>query len=231
MDNVELLNGLQEIYHKPFIQNLKNTIRDYPDVDFSDALSLSQIASKNWLIDWLHWETCDGYLPGNGMIFIVGGRYGILAAMMFEERKYIFSGTSGFSKMKIRSFDIDPACAAIADSINKNPWVVEGWQFKASTQDMYQINYRGHHYKSLKEDGTTVELYEIPDVVINTSCEHLDDFDRWWNLIPTGMLCALQTNKSPDRVKSLDQFLEATNMTQIRYADELQQRFMIIGEK
>lgn len=225
MDNVELLNGLQEIYHKPFIQNLKNTIRDYPDVDFSDALSFDQIISNNWLIDWLHWETCDGYLPGNGMIFIVGGRYGILAAMMFEGRKYIFSNTNGFSKMKIRSFDIDPVCAPIADSINKNPWVDEGWQFKASTQDMYQINYRGHHYKTLKGDGTPIELYEIPDVVINMSCE--DDFNRWWNLIPTGILCVLQTNY----FESLDQFLEATSMTQIRYADEKYKRFMIIGEK
>ena len=32
------------------------------------------------------------------------------------------------------------------------------------------------------------------DLVINTSCEHLPDFDRWWKRIPAGQQVVLQSN-------------------------------------
>lgn len=241
MDNIELLNGLHEIYDKPFLSNLKNAIRNYPDVDFTDALSIGQIKSKNWLIDQLHWETCEGYLPGNGMVFILGGWYGTLAAMMLESRKYYMTSNTKFNKIKIRSFDIDPTCAPIADAMNKNPWVVDDWQFKASTADMYMINYVDYGYTTLRADGTSVMLRETPDVIINTSCEHLDHFDDWWKLIPIEKLCALQSNnyfESPDHVNcvsSIDEFLQQTQFTKVLYSGELDlekyTRYMIIGMK
>lgn len=241
MNNVDLLNGLQEIYDKPFIRNLKNTMRDYPDVDFSDALSLGQIKSKKWLLERLHWETCDGHLPGEGMVWILGGWYGTLAAMMFEDRKYVFSGPSFCSNMKIRSFDFDPECAAIADSMNRNPWVTEGWQFKATTKDMNQMNYTGYQYSTLRADGSPVELYETPDVIINTSCEHLLNFQYWWKLIPKRILCVLQSNNfhgpgdHVNCVDSLKEFELETNFSQVQFSGELEldkyTRYMIIGKK
>lgn len=245
MDNVELLNGLHEIYDKPFLSNLKNAIRNYPEVDFTDALSIGQIKSKNWLINQLHWETCDGYLPGNGMVFILGGWYGTLAAMMLEDRKYVCSSETNFKRIKIRSFDIDPECAPIADTINRTPWVMEGWQFKATTADMYTIDYNNYSYETLRANGTSVALQESPDVIINTSCEHLEHFNKWWKLIPNGKLCVLQTNDYYERnggpsdhvncVDDIDQFLEATEFTKVMYSGELElekyTRYMIIGKK
>ena len=193
MDNIELLNGLYEIYDKPFLSNLKTTIKKYPDVDFSDALSIGQIKSKNWLIDRLHWETCDGYLPGNGMIFIVGGWYGTLAAMMLEDRKYVFSSSSNFHNMKIRSFDWDPECAPIADSIN-NTWVQNNWQFKAITEDMYEINYNEHTWqvwsnknnrmsKPFKELSSDFNFVISPFIILTlffSKCEisDIDEFEK-----------------------------------------------------
>ena len=40
---------------------------------------------------------------------------------------------------KIKSFDVDPTCWKIAEIFNK-PWVVNDWQFKASTKDIFDIN-------------------------------------------------------------------------------------------
>ncbi len=241
MNNIDLLNGLHEIYNKPFIANLKNTMRNYPDVDFTDALSIGQIKSKSWLIAQLHYQTGEGYLPGDGMVWILGGWYGTLAAMMFEPCSYINVFSANFHNMKIRSFDIDPECAVIADSINKSPWVMDNWQFKATTKDMNQINYNGYQYSTLRADGSPVELYETPDVIINTSCEHLLNFQYWWDLIPEGMLCALQSNNFHGEeghvncIESLNEFELDASFSKILYSGELEfekyTRYMIIGEK
>jgi len=153
---------------KDLLWNIGTTLRKFPDIDLTDALSKGQLESKEWLINQLAWEANEGYLPGNGIVFIVGGWYGTLALMMLESKK--------FHDIKIRSFDIDPECADIADTMNRDPWVLNGWQFKATTQDMNQINYDQHTYTTLRADGTSVELCETPDVIINTSCEHLLNF-------------------------------------------------------
>jgi len=223
----------EEFNSTELLTNIGAVLRKYPNVDLSDALSKGQVESKWWLIDQLAWEANEGHLPGNGMVFILGGWYGTLALMMLESKK--------FHIMTIRSFDIDPACAPIADTMNKYPWVADDWQFKATTQDMNQINYSGHHYKTLRADGSSVELYDTPDVIINTSCEHLLNFNYWWNLIPKGKLCALQSNNfhggegHVNVVESLNEFLTETHFSQVLYSGELDlekyTRYMIIGRK
>jgi hypothetical protein len=40
-----------------------------------------------------------------------------------------------------RSFDIDETCADAADSLNRDPYVIEGWKFKATTSNIFEINY------------------------------------------------------------------------------------------
>lgn len=219
---------------KNLLMNIGAVLRKYPEVDLSDALSKGQVESKWWLIDQLAWEANEGHLPGNGLIYILGGWYGTLGLMMLESNKF-------HNKIKIRSFDIDPTCAEIADTMNKNPWVLDGWQFKATTADMYMINYVKHGYITRRADGTTVILNEIPDVIINTSCEHLDHFDDWWKLIPLGKLCALQSNNYFDVIDhvncvgSVDEFLQQTQFTKVLYSGELElekyTRYMIIGRK
>ena len=77
--------------------------------------------------------------------------------------------------------------------------------------------------------------------MINTSCEHINNFKEWYDKIPVGKIVILQTNNYfdlPEHVncsKSLDDFAEQTPMTEVLYAGELSlekySRFMRIGIK
>lgn len=208
--------------------NFGNALKKFPDINFVDALSYGQIKSKMWLIDELSKIT-----TSPGLTFILGGWYGILASMMFESNK--------FQELTIRSFDINPQCADIADTINRTPWVLESWKFKASTADMYNLNYNETIYETLRANKTSVKLIESPQTIINTSCEHLEKFDYWLSKIPSNKLIVLQSNNffnisdHINCVNSIEEFLEKTNFKKIFYSGELEfekyKRFMLIGEK
>jgi hypothetical protein len=150
---------------------------------------------------------------------------------MFDKARHKFD--------KIRSFDIDPMCYKVADTMNK-PWVIDGWQFKASTLDIHNISYPTE-YTTYRYNGTSQTLSESPDTIINTSCEHINNFDIWYNNIPDGKLVILQTNNFLEVEghincsTSLEEFAKQTPMTQIFYQGELPlekyTRYMRIGIK
>ena len=225
---VEILNGLAEIYDSPFLSNLKRAVRNYPNANFSDALSLGQVKSKKWLISELEKVHSD-----LGTVFILGGWYATLAALMFEN--------SNFNIEKIRSFDIDSTCANIADTINRTPYVMEGWRFKASTADMYKLDYDVTTYTTKRFNGTEETLQDSPDTIINTSCEHLEFFNIWWDRIPANKLIILQSNNfvtAKDHVNcvhTLEDFKLSAPMNEILFEGilELEEytRFMLIGRK
>ena len=230
-NTVKILNGLSEIYNDiPFISNLKIAMKKYPDVDFSDTLSLGQIRSKKWLIDTLYELNIN-----LGTIFLLGGWHATLAALMLESNKLNIG--------KIRSFDIDPICADIADTINRTPWVNEDWIFKASTADMYELNYHETTFLTRRANGTELELTEVADTFINTSCEHLEFYSDWYDILPTGKLVVLQSNdflSGKDHVNcvsSINEFKIQSPMSEYFYEGELYipeadyTRFMIIGTK
>ena len=188
-----------------------------------DAYSVGQLKSKTWLIE---------KLPSDlGVVFICAGWYGTLANLMFDNCREKFT--------KIRSFDIDPSCYSIADTINR-PWVIDGWQFKASTLDIHDIAYPTTH-TTYRANGTSQTLIEEPDTIINTSCEHIKDFDIWYSKIPEGKIVILQSNDFFDVaehincVSSLTEFSEQTPMTTVLYEGELPlekyTRYMRIGVK
>ena len=188
-----------------------------------DAYSVGQLKSKTWLIE---------KLPSDlGVVFICAGWYGTLANLMFDNCREKFT--------KIRSFDIDPSCYSIADTINR-PWVIDGWQFKASTLDIHNISYPTTHI-TYRANGTSQTLIEDPDTIINTSCEHIKDFDIWYSKIPEGKIVVLQSNDFFDVaehincVSSLTEFSEKTPMTTVLYQGELPlekyTRYMRIGVK
>jgi hypothetical protein len=188
-----------------------------------DAYSVGQLKSKIWLIE---------KLPSDlGVVFICAGWYGTLANLMFDNCREKFT--------KIRSFDIDPSCYSIADTINR-PWVIDGWQFKASTLDIHDIAYPTTH-TTYRANGTSQTLIEEPDTIINTSCEHIKDFDIWYSKIPEGKIVILQSNDFFDVaehincVSSLTEFSEQTPLTTVLYQGELPlekyTRYMRIGVK
>ena len=223
---VKILNGLEFLYSEnTVISQIKRTLNLYPETEESliDAYSIGQLKSKLWLIE---------NLPDNlGLVFICAGWYGTLASLMFQNAREKFD--------KIRSFDIEPECAKVADNLNRS-YVIDGWQFKASTIDILDIEYP-LTYTTYRRDMTKVQITEQPNTIINTSCEHIKNFDSWYTKIPQGILCILQTNdyfEIEDHIncsKSLDNLAEATPMSNVLFEGELPlekyNRFMRIGYK
>lgn len=74
----------------------------------------------------------------------------------------------------VTSFDIDPNVADIACKINK----LWHWHGKFTT---------------ITQDINTIQFTELPDIIINTSVEHIESRD-WFTNIPDGILVVLQSN-------------------------------------
>ena len=223
---IKILNGLEFLYPENVtISQIKRTLDLFPETEeyLIDAYSIGQLKSKLWLIE---------NLPDNlNLIFICAGWYGTLANLMFQKVSQKFN--------KIRSFDIDPGCAEIADNINR-PFVINGWQFKASTLDICTMEFPTT-YKTFRRNGTSLTLTEMPDTIINTSCEHITNFEQWFWRIPSRTLCVLQSNDFVDCdqhvncVSNLYKFADQTPLDKVIYEGELDcnkyKRFMRIGYK
>ena len=141
---------------------------------------------------------------------------------------------------KIRSFDIDKSVLDIAEKFNKK-WVKDDWKFKPATYDIHEINYTNFVYDVSRSNGEIVELVDKPDTVINTSCEHIENFSKWYNIIPQGTLLCLQSNdyfgiaEHVNCSTSLDEFDKITPMSETLYIGKIDfqkySRFMKIGYK
>jgi hypothetical protein len=81
----------------------------------------------------------------------------------------------------------------------------------------------------------------VPDTIINTSCEHIENFSKWYSKIPKGKLIILQSNdyfevkEHVNCSKSISQFSKTCPMTETLFEGELflpkYTRFMKIGFK
>jgi hypothetical protein len=150
-------------------------------------------------------------VPSN--IVIHGGWNGVLASLIFQ---------SIIKVDKIVSIDVDPVCEEIANTINRIE-EMKG-KFKSITCDMKEYRY---------------EFF--PDIVINTSCEHIsqDTYNRWLKNIPKGSLIVVQSNnyEIPEHIRiaeSLEEFKEQSNLIILSSSElelPLYKRYMIIGKK
>lgn len=195
------------------------------NIEYSvDCFSRGQLQSKLWLIDEL--KKTNQTL---GTVFLCAGWYATLAVMIFE---------NNFRVEKIRSFDIDSFCPAIAETFNK-PWVIDNWKFKSSIANIHDIDFDMFTYSVSRSNGTQCELTDAPDTIINTSCEHIVNFDNWYSRIPKGKLVVLQSNNYKaisdhvNCVNNLSEFEKQTPMTDLLFEGELDlstyTRFMRIG--
>jgi hypothetical protein len=132
-----------------------------------DAFWDGQISSKCWLVNKLLPHICG---PVN--VYIFGGWIGVLANMFLQHDK--------LEARTVRSIDLDPWCEKIADDLNKIH-EMNAWRFKARTADMSKYEY---------------EWELAPDVVINTSTEHISQsvYEEWYERIPAGTLIVAQGN-------------------------------------
>ena len=144
-------------------------------------------------------------------IVVLGGWYGVLSAMFFDDNRYEIG--------LIESVDIDPEVAKVAETLNAGA----GERFRAVAQDMYGLDYKTSR----------------PDLVINTSCEHIADLPAWLSLLPRGTKVLLQSNdyfSEPTHINcvaSLAAFETMAALREVRFSGELPTknytRFMLIG--
>ncbi|MCC6138538.1 MAG: hypothetical protein IT287_07885 [Bdellovibrionaceae bacterium] len=213
----------------PFISSLWNSIEKYPQAQWKTALSYGQLRSKEWLIEKANTTYQD---KSFSTAFLIGGWYGLLPALWKQQ--------SFCPIKKFRNIDSDESCLEISESVNKR-WVIDDWQFKATTADALHIDYTSTQLSVLKHNGERITLYETPDLIINTCCEHFSDLNAWLDRIPEGTNIILQSNNfssEPQHVScstSLENFLSKTKLSTVYYSGELPlneyNRYLIIGIK
>jgi len=204
----DLLRGVAAFTQSELVAALTRAFARHPDARLDEAFNHKQIASKMWARDRL-FSTLGGQFE---RIWIVGGWYGILAAILLDDRR--------FSIGEISSYDIDPSVEAVAATLNAKA-AAQG-RFQAVTADMYTLDYRSR-----------------PDLIVNTSCEHVGDVRGWLERLPAGTAVLLQSNDyfaEPEHINcmtSLSAFEQAARLTDVLYAGEFTlkkyTRFMLIG--
>ena len=228
-DNVwKLWTILSAQINTQFVAAFKNFFVNNTHFD-RDCFSRGQLKSKLWLVDELRKLKVNDL----GTVFLCAGWYATLATMLFEK---------GFKINKIRSFDIDPGCVDIAETFNK-PWFTDQWRFKSITQNIMDIDYNEHTWQSWSNANNRMSypITDVPDTIINTSCEHLPDFKGWYSKIPTGKLVIIQANdyhevdEHVNTYNTIEEFTASAPMTTVLFAGELElekyKRFMLIGRR
>jgi hypothetical protein len=210
----DLLRGVAAYTGSSVVAELARAITEHPSARFDIAFNHKQIASKTWARDKLY-ETLG---PRHECIWIVGGWYGVLAAILLDDAR--------LETGHVLSCDIDPEVAPIASALNRKAQR-EG-RFSALTGDMYDLDYSG---------STSTK----PSLVINTSCEHIADLGAWLRLLPKRMPVLLQSNnyaQEPEHINcmaSLEAFTAAAGLSEVMFAGELPlkryTRFMLIGRR
>jgi hypothetical protein len=235
-----ILNLANEMLNDEFIipVNLKKMINRFEGDALTDAFSRGQLQSKLWLVNTVN----ELELNLGEHTYVCAGWYGVLPALMFE--RLDIDG-------KIYSFDIDPSTDNPADTLNKE-YIIENMTFKSFVYDVRELKFEKqiipiNHYKY--SDATTFEkqsgMQEIepPSCIINTSCEHIENFDEWWKTIPEGMLVIMQNNNFVEHddetvvntVESLEDWSAKLNLSETLFEGTLElekyDRYMCIGRK
>jgi hypothetical protein len=217
----DILDGLSLLYESRFITDIRNTALKFPVSKLGNALNRRQTASKIWLLDALF----DSHGAALGKVHILGGWYGVLAAFFMHDPR--------FKIERITSFDLDPNCAPVANSLNADK--VDRGLFEPITADILDLQYA--------PDGVRIDTLSLPlpDILVNTSCEHLENFDDWFDALPNNILLVLQSNdyfSEPEHVNSvpdLAAFKRQAPLSTIVFEGELEfdkyTRFMLIGRK
>ena len=232
---VSILVGEQK--HIP--NGFKNLLTRFDGPALQDAFSQGQIESKKWITDVVN----ELDINLGDVTYVCAGWYGLLSALLFER--------CGDRVNKIYSIDIDPTTENVADILNK-PYVADDVRFKAIVKDIHDLEYEDDYhtvtyYKYKDLVSYEIEMDEIivdnVNTVINTSCEHVENFDMWWDSIPDGTLVILQNNNFEEHddssvvntVQSEQRWVDRVNVSELLYRGTLSlpkyKRFMVIGIK
>jgi hypothetical protein len=150
----------------------------------------------------------------NNNIVIHGGWNGVLASLLFQ---------SSIQTNQIVSIDIDPLCEEISTTMNKIEHISGKFKSVICSMDEYQYDF-------------------FPDIVINTSCEHItqETYNRWLQKIPKNSLIVLQSNdyfQLEEHIRCANNLEEFKNQSKINAISSATfelpnyNRFMLIGYK
>jgi hypothetical protein len=210
----DILRGVAALTGDAVVADLARLVGKGVRADISIAFNPKQIASKRWLV-----ETLAQVMPRpDGPVWVLGAWHGVLGAMLLAEPRLAIS--------EVVSLDVDPDCAPIAETLNHRH--VASGRFRAVTADMMSLDFD-------RAAGGR------PGLVVNTSCEHLDDVPGWLAGLPAGLPVLLQSNdyvREPDHrscVPSLEAFEAQVGLAEILFAGALPTRnytrFMLIGRR
>jgi len=134
---------------------------------------------------------------------------------------------------RIRSFDLDEDAVQKAEIIN-NLWEWKDWEFRSFSADCNELNFL---------DGGPF-YSDPPEIIINTSTEHMDN-SGWWDNVPEGRMVVVQNadldiEDHVNKVDSIDELKAKFPMAETLFAGELSfdygnessfKRFMLIGRR
>ena len=213
-----------------FLQRRETTISHFIKalaIDEKEKARLEKILSKHPKVNWTdalgHSQIISKttlvkelkqYARSSHQVVLIGGWIGLIAYLM-EREEIPFA--------KVLNLELDPT--ATVASLDFNQRLYEQGLYRAEVQDA--LNY----------------AFEEPHlIVVNTSCEHLADYQRWLAQIPMGTLCFLQSNNMFELEEhvnchqNLDEFKLSCGLSEIFSADVVelgygQQRFTVIGKR
>jgi len=154
------------------VDRLKDLIYSYPNVDISSFVNKEHAIVYSWMIQNMVRVYGEKYL---GTIYTLGGGIGLIGAMLLDTKLRIEN---------IRNLDINGTCKFLADEMMKKE-VLDDWKFKASTQDMFAVDYIENSLEITLPNGSISKAFkEVPGVVINTNVSLLQNQDDWYDMIP-----------------------------------------------
>lgn len=189
--------------------------------DLNDFLSRGQVKSKLWLVTELA-KVVDGPI---GNVVFYGGWYNFVAFFLFQQ----------FNVDSIYSLDLDEDVIDPSKRLYKDE--VEQHRFIPILADVGKVSWNNKKISVYDVDGEEHKF--TANVVVNTSCEHMDN--TWFDNLPEGTFVVLQTNdyfeneQHSNCCKDLEDAKAKYPMQNIFYEGELDtqlyNRFMLIGIK
>lgn len=228
----EFVYALRKFADAPILNVLYKYYREgYDPVPLQDAFSRGQVQSKIWLATELAKLKSDFQ-----MIYLLGGWYGQLLNYL---------DASGILYEKVRSIDIDPVACEISDKVFNLQHINE-YKVKSVELDLNDLEWSkdGAKYPVKNFTHGRKIFYEVtmPDLIINTSSEHMNDdwfFKIKFKEYSPSPLIIIQNNNLFDVeehvncVHSVDHMKKKFPMSEILYEGELQltgyKRFMLMG--
>ena len=226
----QLLKLDQQFPNDKIFRSILNYLKlDLDNKPLQDAFSRSQIKSKIWLVQELaHVQT------HYNQVAVLAGWFGQIKSIYDQQLTY----------GKMRVVELDRSACEISDHVF-NLSNLENHKVKAVCADINQLTLHKNGYEWSVEnfrDGTTYSEKFLPDLIINTSAEHMTE--EWYHQLrfkqlDSDPIVAIQSNnlfeiaEHTNCVHSVDHMIKKFPMREVLFAGELQlkgyKRVMLIG--